>query len=353
MKVDDILPNDVHKLAGAVQGGSGHRVIETKIVRDEAARRLTSEYWLERARYYDGREEYQLERDSFRQALIALTAKAEDSNALRERFAVVAQFAFFLAKDHHPNKDKPELEKLLTRELSSVPPETDYAFRTANLITQSELGLDALQKSLLAKRPSFLTRLFDARREWSKTEQYLIGDIMDQTDVPAELQERIWSVLESLVRDPGSTRAYHLAYAMQQSYKWRRAIPLWRVYIEHAAPTNWEGYKPSAIRELFTAYCRSKQWREAEKFLFAQQDLFWRILPEALAEVAVVAAQQDATEDAVRLWLMSTNLDRRNLETLPQLSQTKVKPQLVAMYAQMKKEDPLSTIPDQALRLLQ
>ena len=352
MKVDDILPNDVHSLAGAVQGGSGHRVVETKIVRDEVARRLTSEYWLERARYYDGREEYGLERDSYRQALIALGAKAYDSNALRERFAVVAAFAFFLGKDHHPNEDKPELEKLLTRELNSVPPETDYAFRTAHLITQSELGLDGLQNSLLAKRPKFLTRLFDGRREWSNTEQYLMREIVDQSDVPSELQEKIWSAFESLARDPGSTRAYHLAYAMQQSYKWGRAIPLWRGYIEHASPTNWEGYKPSAIRELFTAYCRSNQWQVAEKFLLAQQDLFWRTLPEALAEVAVVAAQQDATEDAVRLWRMSTNLDRRNLETLPQLSQTKAKPILVAMYSQMKKEDPLSSIPDRALKLL-
>jgi hypothetical protein len=71
-----------------------------------------------------------------------------------------------------------------------------------------------------------------------------------------------------------------------------------------------------------------------------------------LAEVAIAAAQQNATDDAMRLWRMSTNLDRRNLDALPQLAATKVRPQLIAMYSQMKIDDPLSPIPDLALKLL-
>jgi len=76
-------------------------------------------------------------------------------------------------------------------------------------------------------------------------------------------------------------------------------------------------------------------------------------LPKALAQVAVVAAQQNAINDAMRLWRMSTNLDRRNIETLPEIARTNARPQLLAMYRQMKKDDPVSTIPDLALRLLQ
>jgi Tfp pilus assembly protein PilF len=103
---------------------------------------------------------------------------------------------------------------------------------------------------------------------------------------------------------------------------------------------------------LFTAYCRSGQWRPAEKLLIAQKDSLWRELPKALADVAIVAAQHNATDEAMRLWRMSTNLDRRNLEALAQLAQTQAKPQLLEMYSKMKKDDPLSTIPDVALRLL-
>ena len=350
MKGDDILLADIHQLAGAVQGGSGQRVVETKILGDEVARRSTSEYWLERAAYYHGRDEYGRERDSYRQALVALTPRPDDSKALNERFNVVRSFAFFLAEK---NNNKLELEKLLTRELSSVAPETDYAFQIARLITQSELDLDELRNSLLVKRPLFFARLLDGRREWGVEETVLIEDIVHREEVPSSLKEKIWSSLEALARDPGSSRAYHLADAMQNSDEWQRAIPLWHGFIKHASPRSWERYKTDAITNLFNAYCRTKQWPAAEKILLTEQDAFWRVLPSALAEVALVAAQQNAIDDAMRLWRKSTNLDRRNLENLAQLAQTKARPQLVEMYSNMKKEDPQSPIPDLALRLLQ
>jgi len=349
MKGDDVLLQDVHQLAGAVQGGSGQRVIETKILGDETARRSTSEYWLERAQYYDGREEYGLERESYRQALVALAAKSDDSKALNERYQVVRSFAFFLAKEHNEKEDQAELDKILTSELRSAPPETDYAFQIAALVTHGNLQLNTLRNSLLAKQPSFLAQLLDARREWDAEETSLIQGLVNGDEVPSDLKEKIWSSLQQLVRHPGSSRAFSLAAAMTGSGEWQRAIPIWRGYIESAST---EDYKSRAISQLFTAYCRTKQWQAAEKFLLAQRDSLWRSLPNALAEVAVVAAQQNAIDDAMRLWRMSTNLNRRNLETLPQLAQTNARPQLLAMYLNMKKEDPLSAIPDLALRIL-
>jgi hypothetical protein len=352
IKGDDIVLKDVHQLAGAVQGDSGQRVVETKILRDEVARRSTAEYWLERAKYYEGRREYELERESFRQALVALVAKPDDRKGLHERYMVVWSFAMFLAK-HNREENRPELEKLLTTELSNTPPQTDYAFQIARLITDSKLDLDELRNSLLAKQPALLARLLDGRREWGNEERVFIENVVNRQAVPSNLKDKIWSSLEALAKDPGSTRAFHLAEAMKDGNEWQRAIPLWRGYIQHAYATNWEGYKTDAITHLFTAYCRTGQWQTAEKFLFAQLDSFWRVLPNALAEIAVAAAQANAIDDAMRLWRMSANIDRRNLDPLPQLAQTKLKPQLLAMYSEMKKEDPLSTVPDLALQMLQ
>ena len=352
IKGDDILREDVHQLAGQVQGGSGQRVVETKILGDETAQRLTAEYWLERARYYDGREEYEHERDSYRQALAALSVKPEDRTALSERFQVVRSFAFFLSRWRNQKEDKPELEKLFTAELSSTPPQTDYSFQIAKLMVNNDLELDALRNSLLAKQPSFFARLFEARPEWGNDEEYLIQAVAGPEEVPSDVKDKIWSSLEPLARDPGSARAYHLAEAMNRSDEWRRAIPLYRGYLEHADPTHWKGYKEDAMKDLLTAYCQTREWRAAERFLFAQQDALWRTLPNALAEVAIAAAQENAVDDAMRLWKLSMNIDRRNLEPLSQLARTKIKPQLVALYSKMKTDDPLSTIPDQALRLL-
>lgn len=269
---------------------------------------------------------------------------------MNERYKVVRSFALFL--DRKGNQ-KEALEKLLTAELSNTPPQTDYAFEIARLITQSDLDLDELRNSLLAKQPASLARLLDGRREWGLSERFFIQHVVNREAVPATLKEEIWSSLEPLAKDAGSMRAFHLAEAMKDGNGWQRAIPLLRRYIQHAYPTNWEGYKTDAITNLLTAYCRTGQWQTAEKFLFAQLDSFWRVLPNALAEVALSAAKANALDDAMRLWRMSVNIDRRNLDHLLQLAQTKLKPQLLVMYSHMKNEDPLSTIPDSALRLLQ
>lgn len=77
------------------------------------------------------------------------------------------------------------------------------------------------------------------------------------------------------------------------------------VVTSSAYPTNWEDYKDDAIAHLLTAYCQTGQWQTAEKFLFAQLDSFWRVLPKALAEIALAAAQANAVDDAMRLWRMS------------------------------------------------
>jgi hypothetical protein len=353
IKGDDILLQDVHQLAGAVQSASGQRVVETKILGNETARRSTSKYWLERASYYNGRDEFGLERDTYRQALAALAARPQDSKGLGERFEVVRAFVFFLEEEHNETEDKPELEKLLTRELSTAPPDTNYAFHIAELLTRNRFQLDELRNSLLAQRPSFFVRLLDGRAEWDQSVASLIEDVVHREAVPAELKQKIWSSLEQLVRDPGSERAYYLAQAMMRSDDWTRAIRLLRGFIQHASPENSERHKADAINDLFTAYCRAKQWQAAEKLLLADRDSFWRGLSNAFGEVALAAAQQNAIDDAMRLWRMSTNLDQRNLELLQQLAQTKAKPQLLAMYSQMKKEDPDSTIPDLALRVLQ
>jgi hypothetical protein len=72
-----------------------------------------------------------------------------------------------------------------------------------------------------------------------------------------------------------------------------------------------------------------------------------------LATVAVAAGKRDATDDAIRLWRLSANLDRRDLSNLNRLAQTSARPELRKLYLQMKKEDPESFIPEVALRLLQ
>ncbi len=348
MKGDDIIVDDIHQLAGATQGASGQRVIETGILRDEASRRTSAEYWLERAMYYDGRQEYERERDSFREGLIALSETPRNPRTDGDRLKLVSRYAYFLG-DH--DDKRPELEKLLRAELNNANPESDYAFQIARLITQSELDLNDLRDTLLARQPKLLARMLGRHEEWTNEESGFIEDVTDRESVTAEEKDKIWSALESLVSSPGSTRAFRLAEAMANSDAWRRAIPLLRGYVEQRPPSReWDS---GSFAYLLDAYFQIEDWQSAEKYLFAKKEILWRSMPGALARIAMIAAQRGAYNDAIRLWRLSANLDRRNLQSLSLLAQTGAKPHLITMYSQMKKDDPQSVIPDRALRLLQ
>ncbi|HKP38338.1 MAG TPA: hypothetical protein VJT71_15875 [Pyrinomonadaceae bacterium] len=348
MKGDDIILEDVHQMAGATQGASGLRVIETAILRDEAARRTSADYWLERAMYYDGRQEYERERESFREGLIALSENPRNAMTDAERLKVVSRYAFFLGDD---DDNRPELEKLLRTELANANPESDYAFQIARLITQSELDLDDLRDALLARQPKLLARMLGRHEEWSNEESGFIEDVADRESVTPDEKDKIWSALESLVTTPGSTRAFRLAEAMGNSNAWRRAIPLLRGYVEQR-PLNRE-WDSDSFTYLLDAYLETDDWQSAEKYLFAQKEILWRSMPGALTRMAMIAAQRGAHNEAIRLWKLSANIDRRNMQSLSLLAQTGAKPRLIAMYSQMKKDDPQSAIPDRALRLLQ
>ena len=172
-------------------------------------------------------------------------------------------------------------------------------------------------------------------------------------EVTLELKKRIWSELERRVTHPGSMRAFTLAQVMIANQQWPRAITLLDGYIKNALPSNWDGYKPWALRDLLDAYARNEDWQAAEKVLFAEKDLFWESLPVNLGKIALAAGKRGATNDAMRFWRLSANLDRREMSSLSQLAQTSARPELLKLYAQMKKDDPDSSIPDMALRLLQ
>jgi hypothetical protein len=104
---------------------------------------------------------------------------------------------------------------------------------------------------------------------------------------------------------------------------------------------------------LFTAYLGKGDWQAAEKLMLKGEDLSGWAPMNGLFRVSLVAARAGAIGDAVRLWRANANLDRGQLYGLDQLAATKAKEPLREMYVQMKKQDPLSSVPDKALIILQ
>jgi hypothetical protein len=352
MKGDDILDQDAHHLAGGVQRESGQRVVETGILRNEATQRETAKYWLERADYYGGREEYDLKKETYLKALVALPYSTTDNKVAAERFEVVRSFAFFLKEDRDRRAGRSELEALLRQEFNNARPETDYAFRVARILANKDLELDALRRSLFVARPNLLARLLEARKEWGNEEEALIEAIVRGDEITAAEKDAIWTALEKLVDHPGSMRAYHLAEAMAFCGASQRATPLWLEYLKNAPPKEYVD-KNQILAQVIRSYSNAGEWQAAEKLLFSNGSGSWKAMTEGLGPIAVSAAKHGATSDAVRLWRLKANLDRRDLTGLDELSHSEARAELRAFYLQMKEGDPLTTIPEQALRLLQ
>lgn len=358
---DDILPEDVHHLAGAVQSQSGMRVVEAKILSDEATRRESAQYWTERARYYKGRKEYDVVMETYEQALHEFPLQLQDRESVVARLSLLREFAVFALSRYGGNEGNREahrarMKEVLRREFAAVPPENLYAFGVARIITDNEFDLDDLKESLLVKEREVLRRLLAARSEWALEERGLIEDIVCRESVAPQAKLAYWKQLEDLATSGAASRSYQLADVLLSCHEPGRAIPLLNGFLKRVRErrgeedTFWEG---QAADNLFTAYLAAGEWRAAEKMLRERGDSTGGQLMSDLSSLAVSAARAGDTDDAVRFWSMKANLDRRRLDGLSELALTKAREPLRGMYERMKKRDPLTFIPDQALRILQ
>lgn len=352
MNRSDIVTQDVHQLAGSVQAASGQRVVETRILSDEIGKRETASYWLERANYYQGREEYELEIETYRKALEALPYRANDQKALAARLEVLRSYSFSLLEKRTVQKDwRSRIERMLRQEFTRSAAETQYAFQIARLIVDGEFELDDLRHTLFAEQPDLLARLLAGRVDWGNDEQGLIESAVSGDKISLEERDKIWTALEKLVGDTGSSRAYRLAQAMSFSGALQRAVPLLLGCLKNAPSDNLN--RNEILTRLIEAYCQNGNWQIAEKLMFTHKNWSWQAFPRQLGLVSSAAAQRGAISDALRLWKLKANLDRRDLTGLDQLSRTEAKPALRAFYRQMMNDDPLTSAPDLALMLLQ
>lgn len=361
MKGDDIIAEDVHQLAGMVQAQSGMRVVEAKILRDEASARESVSYWLERARYYMGRKEYDAVMETYRQALASLPFKPQDAATVRMRLTLLHDFAFFATSrdtfaDGKQRERRAEIEQVLRREFAATPLETDYAFGLALIIAHDEFEFDDLRNALFVKDKDALQRILAARVEWTDEERRLIEGVICREHLSPETRAIYWTQLEPLAKNGALSRTSQLSDAMLSCDEARRAIPLLVSYLNQTREQHDEsaGFREEqALSNLFSAYSKAGNWQAAEKLLFTRKDLTVRQLTYDLTRIALAATGKGAIGDALRLWRVKSNLDRRQLDGLDQLAATKAREPLREFYLQMKRRDTLSFVPDVALKVLQ
>lgn len=360
MKNEDQSLEDVHQLAGAVQAQSGMRVVEAKILSDEAKQKESATYWIERAHYYIGRKEYEAVMDAYRSALTHVPRTEQGTIHTNGRLSLLREFAWFAASRHAPHEGKrddwrAEARQVLLREFNAASTETDYAYWIAHIIIDDDLELHDLMDSLFIRQKDMPARLLAARDKWGQAEKWLIERIVCREGLTPAQKSNYWTQLETLARGGAPLRLFYLAASMMDCDESSRAVPLLVSYLSYVRGQRDESIyedEEKTLDRLFHAYLGAGDWRAAEKLLLKRENLSSNEIIGGLLGTSLVAARVGAIDDAVRLWRTKANLDRRQLYGLDQLAATKAQDDLRQMYAQMKRRDPLSTVPDRALKIL-
>lgn len=347
-KGDDIWRKEINSLAGAVQSGSGARVVESKVVQDEATRFQTQEYWRERIEYYIGRKEGATVVDSFGNGLKRIPSKSKSS--------FISWFSYRFQHDLNRMDNyvllKERLGEILLEQFNSVKSDSDFAFDVVEAATPQYLGADSFMRELFVQRRDVFVPVMSTRRGYKRHD--LIRYILSPEGRVAEHREYYLDQLERIVANEPPENLLGMVDVLINLREYRREILFLQKYLSKLLPAEKENeiVIRGPILNLFNAHCNTGQWQIAEKLMEENQSIFLEGLGGSLRRLALTAAESNAPDDAFRLWLKSVNFTGHSLNVLHDINNTSTKPLLVQYYRKMKQEDPNSVVADNALKFL-
>jgi hypothetical protein len=348
-KSDDIFSQEIYGLAGAVQSGSGARAVESKVVQDEATRAGSVEYWVERISYYEGRGASEQIVQTFRNALANLKSFNK---------AWFAQRVGYSCRYHLRVKDgfeqlKPRISEILINEFNKVWPDADIAFKIVSAASEDGCELKEFNKAVFILRRDVLGPLFEKRAEWSGEEQNILEAVLKDKKLSVEQRSFYFAELEKIVSRGSPERRLALAGVFIELEEHARRIPLILSYLKQASGRSKnEDNRRSALWYLFDAYLDTGNWQAGEKLILENQPAFLQYWGNYLERLAICAGRQNASNDALRIWLKAVNFNGHSTGGLMSLADTPAKPLLREYYLQMKQREPTSPIPDAALKML-
>lgn len=342
MDTSDIQKDDVFRLAGLTQAASGQRVIEERIIQDEAQKKDSPFYWIDRAKYYQGRNERELEWQTYKDALPLFPCKYNGPDAEQKRWHLL----FAMSLNVHENYEE-DVNTILRNEFKLCADNKQYLFLVGRIVTNDRNDL----RDELFANTELLPNLLESKSKWKREEKYLVEIVMESEAWEPKRRDAVWNKLSELAMKSVVNRAFSLAEAMMSISEYKRAAPLLEMCRKIAPEIYDQDHnftREDVERNLFAAYIEIGDWRKAEK-MFHEGFNYWG---NDLSEIAVTAAKSGDIVDAVRIWKINANLDRRKLDGIEELAKTGAKPMLTEFYLKMKNEDPLSYVPDKALGYL-
>ncbi len=376
----DILSSPPSMMAGAVQAQSGARVVESKILTEQAARQNSYQYWQERIAYYYGREENERMFDSYKQGLAAVPFELSNKNSNESRLHFIRGFADFAEDEfgyygNSSNKknfdeeenaklaDWLEAENFFRNEFEKTKSNSEYSIKLAEIIFQNEfkqLSDEILTKNpeiivigvkldLLGEIDSVIYDFFRSEKILPEKKDTVFEQILKITE--AKDVKKVWFICDVLNNIEPKYAAQLIPILLKNSQIARK-----RFIAANPSGNNFsefENLKDKYLEVLFDTYLAANDWKSAEKLILDNNlSLRWYSL-EWLSMIALKAAQNGAFEDAARIWKLKANIDRNDLENLSSLKSYPATTAILrAFYEKMREEEPYSSVPIKALAIL-
>jgi thioredoxin-like negative regulator of GroEL len=324
------------QLAGAVQQQLPNRPLESMIKKAEPENKTSVEYWLGRAKYYQGRKEDASVIEAYKKALALSQLGAKPNASVQaNRLRALNDYIRYLGATNRASQGN----ALWWQEYDSS---SDFNYHKS--IINSIWSCDA--SLLKADNPRLWSYLAQSQN-WDYLEEHLLRSMIQSPSFDAKI---FWLKAEKLLTPQYPTRAKTLGWVMTRSSQSKRAIPL----LESACLTLKDKDALRSCRfTLFEAYLDAGQWRQAEKiWTEARRQLTPGEVPNWLSKIALLAAKQGDKKDALRLWQAKDQIDPSDLAPIQELASYGLKPELIDYYRKMDKESPSSQIPKKALKIL-
>ncbi len=330
-------------LAGQVQGESGQRRIEERILAEEQKSETDPEYWRERARYYRGRKEPAQEEAALKKGLALTTPQLEPEHTFKGkghtdwRSWMLSDYAAFLAREKRPA----EAVALLRKEIEVAPASAESATRAARI-----LAFD-FEKEVRVE-DDVLWAWLTGRPKWEFTEERLLWRMLE--NAKREVLEAPFARAEKLAAGADPTRARTLGWIMNRMGFPKRSISLLEYAVERAADKD---FKATAAFTLFESYLDIADWVKAERvFPEAGKQLTPSELPVWYAKIAVIAAKAGEGKEAMRIFRKLANLAPTATNEVDELARYGLRKDLIAFYRAMQQALPESEVPGKVLKNL-
>ena len=319
-------------LAGSVQSESGEAVIQVRIREQEASEKDDAKYWRSRANYFRGLGDKVEQEKALRKALTLSprTPLKIGKGVGSLRPSILSDMVRFLTREDRTN----EAVTLLIDELRDAPVDSASAAAAARI-----LAFD-LKNQIDPEEKAFWSWLAN-RQRWSHTEERLLWQILQAT--PTERLDAAVTRAEDLASgvEIDASRPKTLGWILNRMGKPARSIPL----LQTGAKTTSSKVQASAAFALFESYLDVGNWRQAEAiFDQANKQLTPAESPQWLGRIAILAAEQQDTVAAARIWRRVANCSLRCHDLADALSERGLRQEISQFYASVQQQLPNANI---------